>query len=310
MKNFKVSRGVLITAAMVIIGYIAISQFDFGHAPRQLDMAPEVFSRAEKRLTDRNAKAFSQKLKKTDQDVKVYSDRSDSGVYEVASHALLARNVGGRWIASGDILVDESSLKPGFEDGTVAIAEVNEVKLWPNGEVPVEINVVGKVRRVKKALAVMQKFTSLRFPEYSGQSDYISFEESTEEVCQSFLGRKGGRQEIILHSTCTAGQIMHEIMHALGYVHEHSRADRDQYIKVHFDNILIHRKNQFQKLAEDISVKGEFDFYSLLLYPPTAFSRNNRSTITKLNGEAYKSNREYLSKGDIAKIESIYGVLQ
>jgi hypothetical protein len=33
------------------------------------------------------------------------------------------------------------------------------------------------------------------------------------------------------------GQILHEIMHILGFSHEHVREDRDQYITVMWDNI-------------------------------------------------------------------------
>jgi len=41
-------------------------------------------------------------------------------------------------------------------------------------------------------------------------------------------------------SNCLGGEgrSIHELLHALGIFHEQSRADRDQYIDVKFENII------------------------------------------------------------------------
>ena len=62
--------------------------------------------------------------------------------------------------------------------------------------------------------------------------------------CFSSIGRVGGRQVVSLHDNCKyRGKVVHEILHALGFFHEHSRSDRDKYIKVIWKNIKKGKKN-------------------------------------------------------------------
>jgi len=34
------------------------------------------------------------------------------------------------------------------------------------------------------------------------------------------------------------GAVMHELLHSLGFFHEHNRPDRDNFVTIHFDNII------------------------------------------------------------------------
>ena len=42
------------------------------------------------------------------------------------------------------------------------------------------------------------------------------------------------------------GHVKHEMMHTLGFYHEHSRSDRDKYIKIYWDHISEGNADQFQ----------------------------------------------------------------
>lgn len=57
--------------------------------------------------------------------------------------------------------------------------------------------------------------------------------------CWSYLGSRGGRQTVSLQSPdcLQVGVISHEFMHALGFVHEQSRFDRDNYVTIMWPNI-------------------------------------------------------------------------
>ena len=71
---------------------------------------------------------------------------------------------------------------------------------------------------------------------------------------------------------------VHELLHTLGFVHEHTRPDRDKFITINFDNILPGKKKNFEKRTEgnsDFFEKGDvdskntpYDVLSLLHYGP------------------------------------------
>ena len=50
----------------------------------------------------------------------------------------------------------------------------------------------------------------------------------------------GGKQTINIGPGCGyKGIVQHEIFHALGRIHEHSRPDRDTFVRIHYGNIKI-----------------------------------------------------------------------
>ena len=71
---------------------------------------------------------------------------------------------------------------------------------------------------------------------------------------------------------------VHELVHTLGFVHEHTRPDRDKFISINFDNILPGKKKNFEKRTQgntDFFEKGDvdskntpYDVLSLLHYGP------------------------------------------
>ena len=129
--------------------------------------------------------------------------------------------------------------------------------------------------------------------------------------CYSSVGRVGGRQYLSLGSGChDVGSAMHEILHALGFYHEHMRADRDQYLTINWQNIENGMKDQFQKVPESKArLYTRFDFNSIMIYGTKAFSKNGRNTMTpkvrnaRMVESHYKSN---LSPLDITALNTMY----
>lgn len=52
------------------------------------------------------------------------------------------------------------------------------------------------------------------------------------------IGRDGGMQLLSLGAGCMyVGIVIHEFMHAVGFFHEQSRTDRDDFVTVIWENI-------------------------------------------------------------------------
>ncbi|KAK7086387.1 Zinc-dependent metalloprotease [Halocaridina rubra] len=127
--------------------------------------------------------------------------------------------------------------------------------------------------------------------------------------CWSYVGMMGIRGQLFsIGANCyQEGIILHELGHAMGLYHEHSRTDRSQHIKINYTNVNAGNEvNFFQKDTNNYDIP--YDFTSIMHYRSTAFSKNGRSTIVTVNPlmQAYIGQRKYLSFRDISIINHMY----
>lgn len=68
--------------------------------------------------------------------------------------------------------------------------------------------------------------------------------------CWSSLGRQSRGQLVSLRKNgCVyTGTVQHEVLHALGFHHEHVRSDRDSYVRILTDNIQSGQLNHMKTL--------------------------------------------------------------
>ncbi|XP_062452633.1 astacin-like metalloendopeptidase [Rhea pennata] len=128
--------------------------------------------------------------------------------------------------------------------------------------------------------------------------------------CFSSVGRAGGMQMLSLAPACLRrgkGVALHELMHLAGFWHEHSRADRDDYIRISWDHILPGFEGNFMKSRTSNMLVG-YDYSSVLHYSRYAFSRSGAPTITPLRPPtAPLGQRRELSASDAARVNRLYG---
>ncbi|XP_041945157.1 meprin A subunit beta-like [Alosa sapidissima] len=107
-----------------------------------------------------------------------------------------------------------------------------------------------------------------------------------EEGCWSYVGKNVRDQELSIGSGCdSVATVEHELMHALGFWHEQSRYDRDNYISINWGNIEEGKEHNFKIRTKDTNstMDTPYDYFSVMHYPKDAFSNGNGSTIiTKL----------------------------
>lgn len=95
-----------------------------------------------------------------------------------------------------------------------------------------------------------------------------SFAKSEDQKSESYFNvLKSAFEELFLFYNLYHRQVVHQLMHAIGFRHEHQRNHRNKYIQIHYKNIKPEYiygfiKHQFYDLSKMFS----FDFDSILLY--------------------------------------------
>ncbi|XP_075934319.1 zinc metalloproteinase nas-4 [Anarhichas minor] len=176
---------------------------------------------------------------------------------------------------------------------------------WPTTAIPYAISpeLVGRTADILSAMAMVSEHTCVSFPKRSSESSYLHFIIS--RGCASFVGFGGGEQPLFIGPECIVGNMVHEILHALGFHHEHTRMDRDVYITVLFNNIMEGREKNFHKVPGTTFDLG-YDVNSILHYGSRFFSANGDRTIVPNQYVQNMGQRVKMTEGDIQKVRRLY----
>ena len=115
-----------------------------------------------------------------------------------------------------------------------------------------------------------------------------------------------GSQSISVGGYCSTGNMIHEIGHAWGLWHEHTREDRDRYVIVNWGNISSAESYNFSQNISNGDDIGGYDYNSVMHYNATAFSVNGLPTLETIPAGIPIGQRAGLSTGDIAAIHMLY----
>jgi hypothetical protein len=184
------------------------------------------------------------------------------------------------------------------------------VRKWNNGVVPYTFAAaVNSTQRaqVRAAMDLWESVAGVTFVPRSGQSDFIEI--IPDAGNWSYVGRIGGKQQLGLYNWGYKFVIAHELAHALGFLHEQSRPDRDQYVTVHLENVISGFEHNFN-ISPASNTSGSYDFCSVMHYGRYFFSKNSAPTISAKPGyEQFNScmgNQSSLTEKDIAGMNALY----
>jgi hypothetical protein len=179
---------------------------------------------------------------------------------------------------------------------------------WKNNTIPFQIDPnLPNQQRVLDAIKHWEERTPIRFVKRNAADpahrDFVVFRPGN--GCASSVGRRGGRQDVMLGSACSTGNCIHEIGHTVGLWHEQSRKDRDQFVTIKLDAIMQEARHNFDQHIQDGVDLGAYDFGSIMHYPRDAFSATGADTIIPKQPGVEIGQRKELSSGDIASVKKL-----
>lgn len=183
---------------------------------------------------------------------------------------------------------------------------------WTGGNVPYvwHANVTPAMQQaMQAAMLEIQAVANVRFVVRTSETDYLLVRDSV--LNSSSVGRAGGAQVVHVFNWNQRFTLVHELVHALGFWHEHQRPDRDTFVTVNWANVLAGMETGFQIVPTGNVQGSAYDFDSVMHGAGTEASSNGQPTLVvnppNQHQQTAIGQRTHLSTGDARALRITYG---
>ena len=161
---------------------------------------------------------------------------------------------------------------------------------------------------VVEAIDHWNRRTIMRLVPRNGHMDYVKFQ-PVEGSCSSVVGRFSGEQAVACDvlDGFQRGSVIHEIGHAAGFYHEHTRPDRDLFVDINTGNIEDGAERNYEIRMNGVLLT-EYDYGSIMHYPRRGGFAIDSSVdvITPTTPGAEIGQRDGLSTLDLLGVLGLY----
>jgi hypothetical protein len=215
-----------------------------------------------------------------------------------------------------DLFLNDMRFPEGFNIHTGIIGDQYR---WPNREVVYELDgAFSQDERnvIAQGMNEISSKTCIRFRQRNGDGNFVFIERGGPgSGCWSYVGRLGGRQVLNLQAPqpgqghCVwSGTVAHELIHAIGYYHEQSRPDRDDFVTINWGNIPSDVAYNFDKFnyGEVDTFNVPYDYSSIMHYDAYAFAIDTRTPTIIPRQSGVRLGNDVLTDYDARKINNMY----
>lgn len=180
----------------------------------------------------------------------------------------------GNLIPVGDMLLTKSQYNFFYKrDPSKRVGYSVVDRHWPNAVVPIRLKEgdfdADMKEKIHFAMDYIMNVSCVRFKTEFNEKEFPNYVliQYVDQTCSSQVGFLASRQQDLnLFNKCGKGNIIHELLHTLGFMHMHTAPERDNFVDIITENIRPETISNFEKTSAPVSMYNTLYEYSSIMH--------------------------------------------